>query len=316
MDSVSAQDFGAWEHLIVDDGSDDGTEQEVTSRVLAEPRIRYLRRRGGIGGANTCRNIGITESRADLVVLLDSDDLLRPRCLERRVQVMHENLSLDFAVFRAGVFVNSRGDLTRLYHSQNPGDDLLRFLALECPWQTSGPIWRRDFLLKIGCFDETLLSMQDLELHVRALSARAKYICFLDVDHDIRGQEDPNKTSVRHFKDPAYICGTERVGDKLLSAVKTSGALTWSRQRALLGLGFGAAESWVRLHRLYQAMRTWNRACIQLQSPMRIRAAGLLMLCATRFGTGRDGVCLRLVNKWKGWVRFRQEPLLLECIQS
>jgi glycosyltransferase involved in cell wall biosynthesis len=312
IDSVAAQSFDAWEHLIVDDGSDDGTAEEVSRRSAADPRVRYVQRNNETSGANVCRNIGVTESRAGLIIFLDSDDLLRPLCLERRVEIMQQNSTLDFAVFRAGVFVGSVGDLTRLYHSQNPGDDLLRFLSLECPWQTSGPIWRRSFIDKIGGFDETLLSMQDLEVHVRALCSRAKYVCLLDIDHDIRWQDDATKTSVRHFQDPTYIDAAERLQGKLLDAVKRSGLLTWSRQRALLGLTFGVAESCVRVRSLSQGMNIWNRGCSRQQAPLHLQIAGLLMLYAARRGAGPEGLCSRLVNKWKGWVRFRQEPTLLQ----
>jgi glycosyltransferase involved in cell wall biosynthesis len=312
MDSVQRQSFDAWEHIIVDDGSDDGTGDVIARRAAADPRIRYLQSTAETFGANVCRNIGIRESGAEFIIFLDSDDLLRPQCLRRRVEIMQRNSSLDFSVFRAGVFVKSLGDLTRLYHPQNPGDDLLRFLAHECVWEISGPIWRRSFLKEIGCFDETLLSMQDLELHVRALSARAKYVCFPDVDHDVRWQEDATKTSVRHYKDPAYVEAAEKVHAKLLDTVTSSGLLTWSRRRALLGLSFGAAESWVRSRRLGQAVRVWNRGCGQQQAPLHLRIAGLSMLCAVRLGTRPNGFCSRLVHKWKGWVRFRQEPLLLK----
>jgi len=312
MDSVQRQSFDAWEHLVVDDGSDDGTAEEVARRARADARIRYLRRMGETSGANVCRNIGVKESRAEFIVFLDSDDLLRPQCLERRVETMQRNATLDFTVFRAGVFLKSVGDLTRLYHPQDPGDDLLRFLAHECVWEISGPIWRRGFLTEIGCFDETLLSMQDLEMHVRALSARAKYVCFPDVDHDVRWQEDAAKTSVRHYEDPAYIEAAEKVHAKLLDMIASSGLLTWSRRRALLGLSFGAAESWVRSRRLGWAVRVWHRGCGRQQAPPHLQIAGLLMLCAARLGATPHGFCWRLVNKWKGWSRFRQEPLLLE----
>lgn len=312
MDSVQRQSFDAWEHLVVDDGSDDGTAEEVARRATADPRIWYFQRSGETSGANVCRNIGVRESRAEFIIFLDSDDLLRPQCLERRVEIMQRNSSLDFSVFRAGVFAKAVGDLTRLYHPQNPGDDLLRFLAHECVWEISGPIWRRRFLEEIGCFDETLLSMQDLEMHVRALSARAKYVCFPDVDHDIRGHDDATKTSVRHFEDPAYIEAAEKVQTKLFDTVTSSGLLTWSRKRALLGLSFGAAECWVRLRRLVRAIQAWNRGCGQQQASLHLQIIGLLMLCAERVSARRDGFCSRLVNRWKGWARFRQEPLLLD----
>ena len=77
--------------------------EEIALRAKADRRIRYVRRSGDTVGANVCRNIGILECRADLIVFLDSDDLLRPRCLERRVEIMYRNSILDFAVFRAGV---------------------------------------------------------------------------------------------------------------------------------------------------------------------------------------------------------------------
>jgi glycosyltransferase involved in cell wall biosynthesis len=311
IDSVQRQSFDAWEHIIVDDGSDDGTCEEVTRRMAADSRIRYLRRAGERSGANVCRNIGIAESSAEFIVFLDSDDLLRPHSLERRVETIRRNPSLDFCIFRAGVFVQTVGDLKRLYHPQNPGDDLLRFLTHECVWEISGPIWRVSFLREIGCFDETLLSMQDLELHVRALCARAKYVCFPDLDHDIRWQDDATKTSVRHFQNPTYIEAAEGVQRKLLKAVTSSGLLTWSRQRALLGLTFGVAESCVRATGLVDGMRIWNRGCSRQHAPMSLRVAGLLMLSAARQGVTPEGFCSRLVNKWKGWVRFRAEPLLM-----
>jgi hypothetical protein len=39
------------------------------------------------------------------------------------------------------------------------------------------------------------------------------------------------------------------------------------------------------------------------------------MLCAARLSARQDGFCSRLVNKWKGWARFRQEPSLLELAE-
>src|SRR5262245_9038384 len=101
--SVQRQTLEAWEHIIVDDGSDDGTGAEVQSLASADGRIRYVPRNGNLSGANVCRNVGIRESSADLIVFLDSDDLLEPHCLMRRVEVMLRNADLDFATFQTGV---------------------------------------------------------------------------------------------------------------------------------------------------------------------------------------------------------------------
>ena len=102
MDSVQRQSLDAWEHIIVDDGSDDGTAEEVRGRAMADPRLRYLLRTGQRAGANVCRNQGLAAANADLIVFLDSDDVLEPHCLARRVEIMRRNLDLDFAVSRMG----------------------------------------------------------------------------------------------------------------------------------------------------------------------------------------------------------------------
>jgi glycosyltransferase involved in cell wall biosynthesis len=312
MDSVEWQTLEAWEHIIVDDGSGDGTAEEVRRRSDTNPRFRYIQRTGYKPGANVFRNLGMRESRSKLIVFLDSDDMLRPNCLEMRVQIMNRNADLDFAVFRGGVFIRSVGDLPRLYHDQNPGDDLLRFLNLDCVWQTTGPVWRRSFLETIGAFDENPLSMQDLELHVRAICAGGKYICFREIDHDIRGHSDPARTSTRHFADAAYIESAERVTSSLFSTVKNAGLLTWSRQRALQGLGFGLAECWLRVGHTDRAIMTWNKCCSQHGAPLHLRLLGLGMLRLLHFSRSDTDLISRAANKWKGWIRFRQEPNLLK----
>jgi glycosyltransferase involved in cell wall biosynthesis len=309
IDSVQAQSFPDWEHIIVDDGSDDGTAEEVLRRANADPRIRYIQRTGEKRGANVCRNIGICKSGAELAMFLDSDDLLKPDCLDRRVSIMRRNPDLDFAVFRAAVFRDRLGDLQRLYHRMGPGDDLLRFLSHECVWQTSGPIWRRVLLKRIGGFDEALLSMQDLEMHVRALSLHPKYLCFQDVDHDIRWQDDQTKTSVRHFHDPICIIASEAVRTKLLQTVREAGLLNWSRRRALLGLHFAAAE--LCLKQLRPALATWRTGCRQLQAPALLKFEGMAVLLMIRLISRRWELFSRLANRWKGWKRFRPEPAVV-----
>lgn len=309
MDSVRNQTFERWEHLVVDDGSEDETAQEVAHRATIDPRIRYIVRNTRSSGANACRNLGLRESRAELIVFLDSDDVLGADCLERRVDVLCRNQDLDFAVFRAAVFEKSPGDLDRLYHPQEPGDDLSRFLALECPWQTSGPIWRRAFLERLGGFDESLLSMQDLELHVRAIANGARYLCFADVDHYIRWGDRSN-TSVRQFREAAYIRGIEDVPAKLLHILRAKGLMTWSRRRALHGFGFKVAESWIQSGELLRGIRSWISTYRSLEMPLPLLFSGSLMLVVTRLSRRDEDFSLRLVNKWKGWVRFRQDPAL------
>ena len=141
--SVRAQQFGAWELIVVDDGSDDGTLEELEQLAREEPRLRYFSRTGSVNGANACRNQGLHEAAGEYVIFLDSDDVLRPHCLGQRVAIMERNHDIDFAVFQMSPFEVTPGDLGERTYKDLFCDDLLGFLALDLPWQTTAPIWRR-----------------------------------------------------------------------------------------------------------------------------------------------------------------------------
>jgi hypothetical protein len=83
--SVFAQNEKDFELIIVDDCSVDDTSTYLAS--LNDPRIRVLRPPNNLGTAGA-RNLGLEAARADIVALLDDDDVF----LERR-------LSAPLAVF-------------------------------------------------------------------------------------------------------------------------------------------------------------------------------------------------------------------------
>jgi len=79
IDSALAQTYGAFEVLVVDDGSTDRSAEIV--RGYADPRLRLYRQPNG--GLNSARNAGIREGRGDYIGLLDADDLWEPTKLAR-----------------------------------------------------------------------------------------------------------------------------------------------------------------------------------------------------------------------------------------
>jgi glycosyltransferase involved in cell wall biosynthesis len=80
--SLAAQSFRDFEWLIVDDGSDDGTEELVAGwRAGSEFPIRYMRQDNR--GKHVAFNRGVREARGELFLSIDSDDELLPNALER-----------------------------------------------------------------------------------------------------------------------------------------------------------------------------------------------------------------------------------------
>ena len=310
INSVRIQTFQNWEHIVVDDGSDDGTADELHRYSQHNSRVRFIRRKSESGGANVCRNIGVRESAADLIVFLDSDDLLRPLCLEQRVQVMGRNLDIDFAIFMNAVFENNPGDLGDRVSNDQLGDDLTRFLSFECPWVITGPIWRRDALLKIGCFDESLLCWQDIDLHIRAIACGLKYLRLSEIDHDIRWQFENTKVSVKQQRSLQYLEAAPSIFLKFEKAVRNGPGMNWNRQRALCGLYFQTAERMLEIGCAARARVCWKKVRERRLADQLLYAQGAILLGLMSLGGLGFRMGVRLAHKWKGIVRFRTLPEL------
>ena len=74
IESVRAQSCDAWELVVVDDGSTDGTAEVV--REFADSRITYLWQSNQERSA--ARNTGVRRARGEYVCFLDSDDYYLP----------------------------------------------------------------------------------------------------------------------------------------------------------------------------------------------------------------------------------------------
>lgn len=79
--SARAQGMAAWEMILVDDGSRDGTARAAEHAAEGDPRIRILRQ--GNAGVSAARNAGIAAARGESLLFLDADDWLAPDALHR-----------------------------------------------------------------------------------------------------------------------------------------------------------------------------------------------------------------------------------------
>ena len=88
IQAVADQTLGSLEHIVINDGSNDGTLEllEELSRDL--PHLRYLHQRRQ--GAGMARNLGIEAAEGRYIAFLDSDDLWLPGKLAAQVRFMEE----------------------------------------------------------------------------------------------------------------------------------------------------------------------------------------------------------------------------------
>jgi GT2 family glycosyltransferase len=81
IESVRAQAFGDWEHVVVDDGSTDDPAGVIGAYLAVEPRLRLVHQDNlGVCGA---RNRGVREAAggSEYLLFLDADDCLEPEML-------------------------------------------------------------------------------------------------------------------------------------------------------------------------------------------------------------------------------------------
>ncbi len=166
INSVISQTYTNWELIIVDDCSNDDSQEIINLFASKFDNIKtYFNLENK--GANYCRNLGIERAKGSYIIFLDADDLLAKDCLENRILKI-QNTNFDFCVFTMQVFFKKVGDSNSTWkpNSKKPLND---FLFHKLPWQTMQPIWKTDFIRSIGGFNQDFGRMQDVELHTRAL---------------------------------------------------------------------------------------------------------------------------------------------------
>lgn len=167
LKSVQHQTYSHWECIVVDDGSTDGTQKVVQEYVEKDHRFRFFQRDREPKGAPTCRNIGLENSEGEYIIFLDSDDLLKSICVEKRLMIISQSKN-NFEVFKTLKFYQNINDFNETFNKET-SCALRSFLRYDLPWQTSSVIWSKKSLVKLKGFDESFMRLQDVDLHTRAL---------------------------------------------------------------------------------------------------------------------------------------------------
>jgi glycosyltransferase involved in cell wall biosynthesis len=107
-----AQDFAAYEVIVIDDGSTDSTPEIIMS---FDSRVRYIRQDNR--GPAAARNAGARVSRGEYLAFLDADDEWLPSKLERMVTALDDNPNAVLAFSNFIGIDSAGGEFRRLYAS-------------------------------------------------------------------------------------------------------------------------------------------------------------------------------------------------------
>ena len=229
---------GAFEVVVVDDGSSQAVAPEVNSRTFSfDVRVLTQANRGPA----VARDVGIGEARGEWIVIVD-DDMVLPETF----------LSAHMAA-HTGADKNPPADVV-LGHIRGPADatglalferfhqfSLDRFVAAHQNGSlsldggrlcTGNVSFRKADYLAVGGFDLALGRLEDRELGIRFESANYSLVFSVDAwnehrsDHDHRQRqgESPDELNfARRFVDPLideFVDGCEHLFHAILSAMQ------------------------------------------------------------------------------------------------
>lgn len=165
IESLLDQTYANWECIVVDDGSDDGTD-EVMKRWLGDARIRY----NTIDhiGAPGARNHGIDLTTGEILTYLDTDNTWHPTHLARVVDALADNPDAEW-VLSGQLVVDTRSGEASVRNVQRPLDSLID----ENHCDLNAVAHRRATLAEIGPFDPGLLRLSDWDLVLRLVARGA-----------------------------------------------------------------------------------------------------------------------------------------------
>lgn len=139
------------EVVLVDDGSTDTTPEEMR-RFAGHPQVRIVRKENG--GKHTALNVGIAQTRADLVGCLDADSFVEPDSLREMIACFD-----DPQVVAATAAMSVHRPANMLQYMQNAeysfGITLRHaFASINGLYVTPGPFsfYRREIVEKLGGF--------------------------------------------------------------------------------------------------------------------------------------------------------------------
>ena len=168
VDSCLAQTYPNCEVVVVDDGSTDATPDLLRTRYGDRIRLIQQANRGAAGARNT----GVREARGEYVQFCDSDDRLLPEKVQAGWQLFQQMPEIALVYTFAKIVLPDDVTEVPLPDVELPSGDL--FCLLLCGYGnfvgTSTVMVRRQAVLEVGGFDESLAVAEDWDLWLRLAS--------------------------------------------------------------------------------------------------------------------------------------------------
>lgn len=167
IDSVLHQNFKKFEIIVIDDGSNDKTNDKVAHYKSLDNFCYFYQENSGPA---TARNNGIKRSKGQLISFLDADDVWLPNYLEEMVSAILSDNKIGI-VYCDNYYVDERLCLIENYIRITKvvnGNGLLDLFCYNFLFP-SGVIVKKECVSLLGGFDENYIVGEDYKFFMKIL---------------------------------------------------------------------------------------------------------------------------------------------------
>ena len=171
LDSVLEQTFSDYEVVLIDDGSNDGSEKIADEYALRDSRVQVKHIKNG--GVSHARNVGMDMANGEYITFIDSDDTIADSYLDNLYKCMVEN-DVDLVVsgvIKTDKLGNTLNEVYAPYEGKRTIEEIIDELA-DVQQKTGiygtcvAKVFRRKLVEDLR-FDEKLDLAEDFDFYIR-----------------------------------------------------------------------------------------------------------------------------------------------------
>jgi len=168
--SVEKQIYTNWECIVIDDGSNDATENYMNELMEKNPKFKYYKRPSSfLKGANGCRNYGLTLSKGAYINWFDDDDIMLNNFLSSKIMILKEE-ELDF-VINTGCFTDSHLKSRKKIELHKTNNLYKNYFLWELKILTPSVLFKKEFLTTHNyLFDTNLNTSHEFDFFCKIFS--------------------------------------------------------------------------------------------------------------------------------------------------
>lgn len=234
VQSILCQTFKDFELIVIDDGSTDGSFEQLANE--RDFRLRLVHNERNLGLVKT-RNLGIDLARAPLLAVLDSDDIAKPNRLQLQVERFISDPDLVLLGSCADV-IDSTGQVCGSIDTREYLDADIRKSMLRVNWFIqSSVMFRTEVVRNLGGYPANIPIAEDYALWLKIIAAhKVGNLRERLVQYRVHGAQISQR-KIRMVREMAHKIQQE-TWDELVVSGRSAGfdppevADVWSRLRA------------------------------------------------------------------------------------